>query len=40
MLEFYATITFDPTKALGDRTAISIRFGGDNRDCTAIDLSI
>ncbi|XP_023758787.1 uncharacterized protein LOC111907237 [Lactuca sativa] len=40
LLEFYATVAFDPTKPLNDRTAFPFRLGGVSRECSAIELAI
>ncbi|CAI9279657.1 unnamed protein product [Lactuca saligna] len=39
LLEFYATISYDPRKALDDRTAFAFRLGGVSRECSVIELA-
>ncbi|CAI9285163.1 unnamed protein product [Lactuca saligna] len=39
LLEFYATVSYDPRKALDDRTAFAFRLGGVSRECSVIELA-
>ncbi|CAI9300293.1 unnamed protein product [Lactuca saligna] len=39
LLEFYATVSYDPRKAIDDRTAFAFRLGGVNRECSVIELA-
>lgn len=39
LLEFYATVSYDPRKTPDDKTAFSFRLGGVSRECSAIELA-
>ncbi|CAI9260931.1 unnamed protein product [Lactuca saligna] len=39
LLEFYATVSYDPRKPLNDRTAFAFRLGGVSRECSVIELA-
>ncbi|CAI9270334.1 unnamed protein product [Lactuca saligna] len=39
LLEFYATVSYDPRKPLDDRTAFAFRLGGVSRECSVIELA-
>lgn len=39
LMEFYAIIAFNPTKALGDRIIISFRLCGVSRECSTTELA-
>ncbi|CAI9281702.1 unnamed protein product [Lactuca saligna] len=39
LLEFYATVSYDPGKPLNDRTAFAFRLGGVSRECSVIELA-
>ncbi|CAI9295923.1 unnamed protein product [Lactuca saligna] len=39
LMEFYATVSYDPRKALDDRTAFAFRLGGVSRECSVIELA-
>ncbi|CAI9271468.1 unnamed protein product [Lactuca saligna] len=39
LLEFYATVSYDPRKAPDDRTAFAFRLGGVSRECSVIELA-
>ncbi|CAI9266309.1 unnamed protein product [Lactuca saligna] len=39
LLEFYATVSYDPRKTPDDRTSFSFRLGGVSRECSAVELA-
>ncbi|CAI9268914.1 unnamed protein product [Lactuca saligna] len=39
LLEFYATVSYDPRKAPDDRTTFAFRLGGVSRECSVIELA-
>ncbi|CAI9292499.1 unnamed protein product [Lactuca saligna] len=39
LLEFYATVSYDPRKPLNDRTTFAFRLGGVSRECSVIELA-
>ncbi|CAI9274852.1 unnamed protein product [Lactuca saligna] len=39
LLEFYATVSYDPRKTPNDRTSFSFKLGGVSRECSVIELA-